>query len=300
MLSKNVVDICIVREISKNTGKVIEYEKPVFKENSIQKDIKKEEELRKFRLRQDEFNAIREEYFGTYYTNFFKKMNEVDIPYQMKTRFLYLCSFCDYDGYVVSEKATHKSKLNKKEVGELFRLGKQETYNTLNELINSGLLIEESNAYKVNNQYVVRGEIKQKKSLNGDYVRVFDNSIRELYEQCTPRQHKQLYYLYALLPYINLKYNVVTRDVSEQDYENIIPMSMKEVCLIVGYDETKSKRLERELLKLMINDRCVIGFFTTNKYISIEVNPAVYYGGTSNQVEALKMLMAKFGYSQAK
>ncbi|MDA3732127.1 hypothetical protein PBV87_11595 [Niameybacter massiliensis] len=285
------IDVNTVTKTSKLTGKTVQYEENVYDVLTVQKE-------KDYTARKDEFNIIRDTYFGSYYSHFFTKLKSVDIPCQMKTRFLYLCSYMNYeDCFLVDDKSTHKNKLTKKEIASILKLGKSEFAETISILLENKLIIECNGGYIINNEYAIKGEVGKSKDNIGNYTRVFDQGIRELYNQCSAKQHRRLYCLFALLPYINLKYNVVTvSDVSEENYEEVVAMNMKGVCDLVGYDKTKSKRLEKELLQLKIGGKDVIAITKRSAGSVIKVNPAIYYAGTTNQVNELKILMADFGY----
>lgn len=223
--------------------------------------------------------------YGNFYFNFYQRLGKVDRQYLF--RFLYLSSFMNYDNYLSNGKRLYSDD----EVFELLNLGRTETYKTKKYLIdNEFIIINKNNTISINDKYCKKGEITKKKS--DEVVRMFNSSIREIYENANPRQHKKLALLIELLPYINLKFNVICENPSEENEENIVAYDIKSLCSLLGSDPSNASRLKKDLFSLKVNDEDVIGMFTRRSKTSIYVNPRVYYKGT--RTEDVGMLRAMF------
>lgn len=109
---------------------------------------------------------------------------------------------------------------------------------------------------------------------------MFNNAIKELYETALPKEHKKLALLIDILPYVNLKYNIICKNIEEESIENIKSYTLKELCEIINYDKTHSSRLKSDLLKLKVNNQKVVAITNTSDTEIITINPIVYYKGT--------------------
>ena len=227
------------------------------------------------------------EEYGFYNHCFFNK-----ISYQEKqyiTRFMYLGSYSDYEGYMVKD-INNKKKREYIKINEtmgLLNLSQREFMNTKQYLIDNDFIeVDKDNKIIINKKYINKGEVKMSnkefQKVENDYVRVFDNTVKTIYENSTPKEHKRLGLLFQILPYLNVEHNVLcTLDtVNEKDETKIKAITMKELCLLIGYDVTKSTRLKRELLNITIGEELVIGVFETKNGKAIIVNARLFYKGS--------------------
>lgn len=230
--------------------------------------------------------------FGEFYFSCYKNLLKLKLDKQYIFRFIYLCTLMDYDNKVEYGNAKGDNKLAlEKDLQEILKLSKRETINTKNELIKHKLItINEDKTITINKKYSVKGEIDKRK-LKGS-VRVMEQGIQELYNKAKATEHKKLGLLIEVLPYVNFAHNVLCHNPEESTLGKIQAITLKELCSIVGYDETKSTRLKNDLLKIKVNDEYAIGLFTKANGIHIYVNPRIYYKG--NNVEDLKALMNMF------
>lgn len=281
-----VVDTLIVTEVSTETGEVKTYEKDVYKALETERCID-------YSKKRDELSMMIDNEFGNYFFYFYDKMGEIDIPINMKARFLYLCTFVAYNGYLVSKwekDMRYLTPLTRKDLADKLMLSDREFKSTIKTLVDCGLLVIDNKYYKVNEDIIVRGETKQRKG----YTRVFLDGVRELYEACKPVQHKQLYYMFMILPFVNLQHNVLCCDIEEQMYQNIKSVSIKDMCVICGYNPHDYSKFMKSVLKFKIKGKDVFMVCYRGVGNFIMINPSIYYAGT--RVEDLKVLMGQFGY----
>ena len=243
-----------------------------------QKEIlRKKEEISNFH------NRLIETY-GNFYFNFYKR---IDIENQYLFRFIYLCSYMNYDNYL----SNGKRLLRVNDLEGLLGLSEREFYRTKKSLIDSNLItIKDKNLVYINDKYCKKGEIHRNKNI--EFIRMFNEAIKELYEKSTPREHKKLALLIKLLPYINYKYNIICSNPEEENIQLINPIKMSDLCEMLGYDRTNASKLKRQLFALRVNDEKVIGIFEVEDSKAILVNPRVYYKG--NQEDGLNYLEALF------
>lgn len=206
---------------------------------------------------------------------------------QFLFRFIYLATFMNYDNLL----SDSKKLIKEEQLIDILNLGKTEFYKTKKYLIeNNFITIQDNKTILVNDKYCKKGKINKTKSI--EVVRMFNDAIRELYEKSTPKEHKKLALLLDILPFINLKFNVVCHNPKCEYEENIEPYTMPELCNILGYDKSNASRLKKDLLKLKVNNELVIGIFEKENGKAIYVNPSVYYKGI--KMEDIKNLQSMF------
>lgn len=278
------------------TGEIFSYnEKNIIPKGFRHENINWVEENRN----KSDFNVLIETNFGSYYLYFYNKLGRLDIPNQFKLRFLFLCSYINWNTenhiLINTDKETHQYLLSKDDLFSLLKLGTTEFKKTMAILKNNDLLKDDKDKYYINNDYVVKGELS-KSQAKDEYTRIFTESMKNLYENCNPRLHKQLYYLFALLPYVNHKFNVICEDTTVTIESLVEALNMTDICRKVGYNPKNTKRLWNELKEIKINNKYAIKKVVGGDGEFIKINPCVYYGGTSSQLESLKGLMLDFDY----
>lgn len=185
------------------------------------------------------------------------------------TRLMYAATFCGNDGSIMSKQSLRaQMKLNRSRWAEFWT-----------EMTDSNILYEEDGMVYVRDEFISKGAIDTSKN----YTRLFCEYVQQLYEGCdSPSSHKQLSYVFKIIPFINRRTNTVCINPLEQDEQNIQPMKLGDFCDAVGYNKKNARRLASELLKIRINGELAIGFFVPSmdeKNWVLVVNPKLYFGG---------------------
>lgn len=240
----------------------------------------------------DELSEIISAECGSFYFNFFNGgLNSMDIKESIKLRFLYLCTYTNYSEkgqYLVYDNG---KKMDRGGISDVLNLSDRELSVTITTLVKNNLLIKDGRYYMVDKDLMARGKLKP--AQNKDYhTRVFDNGLRELYINCNAKQHKQLYYLFKLLPYVNLKYNAVCQNPTEDIVDNIIPLKLSEICEIVGYSIPNAKKFEKDMLKLQLFNQYAMLGIINGKGVWYKINPRILYSGTTSHLDELKALLS--------
>ena len=152
------------------------------------------------------------------------------------------------------------------------------------------------------NENIVREKIKdhikelRKEDKSYTYTRVFCESILKLYYETEINKRKQLANLYAILPYINFKYNRLCNNPTETDNLEVEPLSWTDLCDICEYDKSHAARLRKDLMKLKINGQYVLMDTICGEDENIIiVNPRIYYAGDNvNELKAIMDLFESF------
>lgn len=185
------------------------------------------------------------------------------------TRLMYVATFCNKDNSIMNTTdLRQKMKLNRTRWSEFW-----------NEMTSNDILYEQNGVVFINSKFVVNG----KSNTDDNYTRLFCEYIRQLYENCDSiSAHKQLSYIFKIIPFINRRTNIVCKNPIEQNEDMIQTMRLGDFCEVVGYNKSQARRLAKELLNIRVNGELAVGFFVSNldeKTWQIVVNPKLYFGG---------------------
>ena len=279
---EKLIDTIEVTEVSRETGEVVTYTKNVYDKQIHDENVS-------YLLSEKELHVFIDDEIGKFFFYFYKKMDKVNIEEQYKVRFLYLSSYLDYNSdYIVSKDGNRKTNISYDGLRSILNLSIRECRNTIKAFEENNLIKKEKNGYRLNTEYCFRGVGGTIKNCS----RVFIDTVRELYLETLPRHHKQLYFFFKLLPYINMQHNVITKDVKEENIHNIKPLSMGEIALILGSYEKNPKKLFEILSKFQIKGESIICLHKIKGVDLYSVNPRVFYRGT--QIDNLKALLNIF------
>ena len=233
---------------------------------------------------------------GSFYFNFYKRLLGKVKP-QYLIRLLYLSCFMDYENRLIIRKPNKNVPIYESELKDLLGLGKSEYYMTRIELVKYDLIkINEDKTIIINPTYCKKGGIMKNKKV--EKVRVFEEAIKELYENTKPTEHKQLALLFDFLPFINYKWNIICKENTETTKEFIEPYTLKELAILLG--QTNITRFKSKLDKLKLNGKSVVCINRINGKEFITINPKVYYKGgrTIEDMKELEGIIAVFEASE--
>ncbi|GAA0427284.1 hypothetical protein GCM10008934_16340 [Virgibacillus salarius] len=184
--------------------------------------------------------------------------------------------------------------INKRALGELLGMRSRNKYSEFyRKLIDNEIIYEQKSGLVMNATVFYRGTDK-KASIDAkkmQYTRLFRKTIRELYAMFSGRSIKKLGVLYAVLPYINFNYNIVSKNPTEVQSEKIEPMPVSELADKLGYSD--ARKLMPVLREIKYEGKPVFGFFETDgdaRKKKIVVNPSVVYAGNGKRLDAIKIL----------
>lgn len=210
--------------------------------------------------------------YGSFYFDFYLKIEKI-LDAQLLVRTLYLCSYLDYNNKIVNK----GKNVYERDLPYILRISEKQTKRDVDKLIkNNILIIDKDNSLYINKLYFRKGDIVKKEAVES--IRIFDDAIKELYEKCKPREHKKLALLYKLIPYINNNWNIVCKNIHEENKELIIPYQLKEIAELLG--EKNITRFKNNLLNLTIGGEPVVMIQLVFNRSRILINPKVYYKGT--------------------
>ena len=185
------------------------------------------------------------------------------------SRLMYAATFCDENGAI----------MNKSTLQTQMQLTKPRWSEFWMEVTENNILYEKNGIVYVNTKVFHKGNIKT----DDNYIRLFCEYVQTLYEQCeSANMHKQLAYIFKIIPFVNRRTNIVCFNPTEQNEHAIKYMRLGDFCEVLGYERKNARRLAKDLLKIRINDELAIGFFvgdiSEDNWIMV-VNPRLYFGG---------------------
>ena len=169
-------------------------------------------------------------------------------------RLIYTSTYIDYndreENVLIKKRISEGKKyIDRKYLKKILKLSTKTFNSFMDEMIDKQLLFEANGKIYVSTEYFSKGKCRFK---DGTYTRLYINTTKSLYENCTVRQHRQLSYVYQLIPFMHFKNNVICKNPYEEDMCNVEKMNLKEICKLLGVDPTNSARLEKDLLKFNV------------------------------------------------
>ena len=280
-------------EIVKLTNKIEENGAALDKFVETLEDIERKQKYYDVNKQFTDFQLFQKSYLGTYIQNYFNRFLKLNVSPQYMLRFLYLCTFAEFDTNILKIGATrNRRKMTMKDLEEILNLSSKEFYNTKNLLIDKNLIKVELDSIIVNPKIVLRGEIKIRKGVH--FVKIYDEAIEELYKKASAKEHKKLGYLIELLPFLNVYHNIIcTKETVETiSIDEVNPLDFKEICDILNYNKNQSSRLQRELLNIEVNEELAVIIVQHKTLKFVTINPRIFYRG--NNIEDLKALSNLF------
>ncbi len=237
--------------------------------------IKKEKEAQKLYKRNNKAKFV--------FTH--SEHNYQDIKPETLGRLLYLSTYLPYGSNVLSR--TQKTKIKKSDLPNIMRLSTG-TFYRFWEDVNGKYLQEDENGYIVlSTDCFGRGRL-QAKNIGKEWQKLYIEFMRELYTKTPPASHRYLGYVFQMLPFVNIEYNILCHNPQETDLAAIQPISLDEFCLACGYANTDQRtRLVKKYAQIyfdidggverfcsIVTDLADIG--NANIYI----NPNIIYKGS--------------------
>lgn len=154
-----------------------------------------------------------------------KGFNKADI-----FRIFYLATFIDYSNMLRCD----NHKWTKDDIKKELRLPDKTFYRFFNKLIQNEILFENPNGnYRVNDKYFYKGNVRK-----GWSPRVYCDKLQQIYRNAKTADHTRLGCGFAIMPCVNLKYNIVCNNPLEFELDKIEPLRITDIL-----DELKTKNL---------------------------------------------------------
>lgn len=254
-----------------------------------QQEQKSEDIKRYYREREGLEKELKTE-FGSFYFTFYNKLPK--LPKQYLFRYIFMCTYLKYEDsrMMIKENGKHKP-IFENDLQQLLKLSKREYYYTKKELINNNLIkIDEVKHIHINNNLCMCGNIGKGKN---DYIRIFNSSIRDIYNKSLANEHKLLYTFIELLPYVNYNLNILCFNPAEVEPDLIEPLELKDISNILNaYKGNNRYKLQNILLNTFIKEEKALMIVKDYKKEFYIINPFLYYKG--NNIDDFKYLRNLF------
>lgn len=188
--------------------------------------------------------------------------------------------------------------MSKADVKEILGVGDKTFYQFWDECVTAQAIIETEEGIFLPKKLVRFCDSSKINKSKVRMIKVFKHAVRYMYENTDERSKKSLTNLYRLIPFINLKYNVLCANPFEQDKSNIRPLTAADICEKLGLERKYHERVVKALKKLSFVDmqgdlRSVISYRWDMKNKEerywIKINPQFYSGYISDE-EMVRML----------
>ena len=228
----------------------------------------------------------------------------------MVTRLIYLSTFAGYKSELGKNCPKEKQEygnplirngihLQKKDLAGVLRLSERNAAYFMKEVCPNFIHEDAEGFLYLDSNSFVRGGLKRKSFKQ--YQQIYSNGVRRLYEAANGKHHKQLGYIFLLVPFINIEHNLLCYNPDEKDMEKIVPMSPKEFCEAVGFSYSNLSRLMGIYHSIMfdVNGRKehflkLICDYNGQDNGKIIINPGVIYAGSAlNRLEIAKLFFAE-------
>ena len=273
--------------IDKETGEILE--EGVFRSY---KQIKKSAEYFEIKNIKEEKQSLTMKEYGNFIWILYRvqeNYNDLINPSNL-SKLMFVSTYLGYSGYLVfsNGKLIDKAKLR-----ELLMISVVEYNKFYKEMLLKEIIIEKDNKIYINEHLFFKGKIdKLPFTINKNITRLYINSIREIYNKTNIKSHKQLSYIFKILPYVNIKYNIICFNPLEDNLEKLQPMNFLDFCDTINYNKSNYRNLKKIFKECYsIQNEYIISFVSNNNNIldtTLFINPRLYYAGNNwDKVEIL-------------
>ena len=166
-------------KIEKETGAILEEGLDKIYTSEEISQIEARKRLGKQKTEFDEYI----ESLGQYSFLFYNYLKKIDIPNEIKTRFIFLTAYIKYNshGLLVDTDEKNQTPLDRNTLMIKLNIKEKGIYkNYDNFKRKANLVVEKNKCYYINEKLVIRGKLTKQK-MNQSFTRIFSNTIKELY-----------------------------------------------------------------------------------------------------------------------
>lgn len=277
------------KAISRSTGEITEAVQHILPYGTICY-TPESQRLYKERKEQEQNHNIRrlkEEELGNFYFTS-RKEDFADISPESLTRLIYLNTFMAHGNRVM---LTERTPMHRRDLSKILKLSKA-TITRFWKEVNPKYIKETDEGLMLSNDVIFRRGAVTK---GNSYQRMYIKGIRNLYELTDISNHKYLGYLFRLLPFINIEYNLICSNPFEKELERVELISIADFCNMIGYDIAHISKLMKIYHDIQFDVGGRLERFCSFAYdgmrkknAKILVNPHILYCGSDyTKVEVL-------------
>lgn len=215
-------------------------------------------------------------------------MIEMGVSLANVTRIIYLATYMTYDNVLVTG---NNKKMDKKKMQEIMGL-KRETFRTFyQEAVKAHILKENpDSSFSITNNIFHKGKIV-KLQPEFKYMYMKNLGIRELYESVKSSEHSRLAYLFMMIPFVHMKFNILCWNPLEENFDKIELMSFKQLGEL--FNVKNVRQLSHYLRFYQVDGRHLIAQTVVGNTRRIFVNPSLYSSGYCEPVTIHRIFEAE-------
>lgn len=166
----------------------------------------------------------------------YKMLKEININKEIFkkediTKIIYIASFMNYDCKLMLTERTPMTKtILKKKIG----ISNDRFDKFYKKLIVNKVLAEKNGYIYFNDKIAFRGKPSDR---SDNFTRIYRDNIQKIYENIDIREHKKLSILFLMIPYLNLKYNIICKNPYETNEDLVEPLTLGEMAELFGITE---------------------------------------------------------------
>lgn len=205
------------------------------------------------------------------------------------TRLIYLSTYMGFDNRL---RLTDVTSMQQKDIKDVLKISQSTYERFMEEVLEKKIIFkDEKERLYLDARFFFRGSVPKeiKNSFDKNVIKVYYNSVRQIYEKAKVTEHARLSYLFQMIPFVNIQYNMLCHNPLETEMKYVKAMTLPEYCSIVGYSPENAHKLKSFLKKVLLDDIPVFSFVDNNYGLFCYVNPNIFYVGNSeDKVEILK------------
>lgn len=205
------------------------------------------------------------------------------------TRLIYLSTYMDYNNKL---KLTDVTSMQQKDIKDVLKISQSTYERFMDEVLEKKIIFkDEKGRLYLDARFFFRGSVPKeiKNSFDKNVIKVYYDSVRQIYEKSKVTEHARLSYLFQMIPFVNIQYNMLCHNPLETEMKYVKAMTLPEYCSIVGYSPENAHKLKSFLKKVLLDDIPVFSFVDNNYGLFCYVNPNIFYvGNNEDKIEILK------------
>lgn len=163
-----------------------------------------------------------------------------DLAPQTVTRLIYLNTYTHFGDNKLM--LTERTPMKRKDLANILGISKAAITKFWKEVHPKYIQEQDDGLIFTNTDIFIKRKLNQRGKYN-PYQKFYINGIRTLYKSTGVSNHKHLGYIFKMLPFINMEYNVLCKNPMEKDSEKIELLSVSEFCNIIDYNISQLNRL---------------------------------------------------------
>ncbi|WEY80357.1 hypothetical protein P5667_15395 [Bacillus velezensis] len=203
-------------------------------------------------------------------------------------RLMYIATYVGFQNQQLAH--DNGRKIDKTGLRNLLGLSANKFRDFYKRVTEADILNEKDNVIEISPLLFYRGKVRGKDA-EISRIKLYRKTVRELYTNFGGRAAKKLSIIYMVLPFLNLKTNVVCFNPDETDTERLNKMHLDKLAALLGYRD--SNKLRQTLESVKLNGKPVFWLPpdpNDRRKKMVIVNPNVVYGGPAKELDAIKVL----------